>query len=320
MAWVKKLDRMVPGSSSIAYAQVQMARLADIVVNASSNWSYAQYVYDSNKTALILTHTSDAQIIMAWAATSTVVRNTNMYGGGSTASYTTYIAYKPVNGLSYAAITDTINPYDTTTYCADAGSYTFIKSFLSSGASDNIALYGGFFTVVVDDTDPNLFMFMTEPALSDNPDIGDLILCLDDGISELEEGGDSNTSIFGGVSTSQALMDQTPKAVTQAGLKIQFQDSAGTVIEDGILSPRQGDLITTTQRAGINQGYDRDRVSVSSDTGAYARGRKGFMSVEMLSAIRGDAMRNVRMTCTSNHYLHLDSGTVIPWESAPPLQ
>ena len=56
MAWVKRSDRMVPGASSVAVAQTQLARIADIVVDASSNWSYSQYVYDTTKTALVLTH------------------------------------------------------------------------------------------------------------------------------------------------------------------------------------------------------------------------------------------------------------------------
>jgi len=267
---------------------------------------------------------ASAQAVMAIATSSYPVSNSNLYQDNVQINKVVEMSFKPsASSDFYAKITDTVNPFDTATFCSDAGAYRFIIPYFES--TDYLDRHEGNWWFSVEDTDAGFYIFYTKGTFED--DMRDGCLCfIDDDVQAFEQLSnplDSEQSLFGaigGLYQDGPIVESSTAWNDSTGHRLSIRDYTGAIIEGFRPFGRTGSFNYTYE--SDSDGYIRERMSLSrahsSVTPTWEQGRKGIISADVMSLIRGDAKWNRIVYTGSKYFLHIRYGLVIPWESNKP--
>ncbi len=283
------------------------AYAATITGATGSQWSETQYgAYDTTALFVILTHADGAQMFLHVANTILIHADNSYLGVSNTRPGRLQIAFKPsLSGGTFAAVTDSVNPADTSTYCADAGSFRFhvIYSNVSSYDQfwkDNVQLY----TVIDKDS---AYMWLTSGLRGSTTET--MLIHADDAV-----GAPNFTSLNPGDTDKPfTLWDSSIFGGTLAG---QFYDNGGTF--------REGGIVLTARTSGMTWATDggQELMNVFRYEMTHATyGRKGLIDERVFCCIRSDSYGRHLLEKSGEDYRFLcwDQGPVFPWPTDEPV-
>lgn len=321
MAWNTAVTGLWSHSNTVTLQQTKLEIIADCIVSASANWSHSgSVVYDTNRIAIVLTHTDTAQLcIQTSTGTGTTTHANNTYRGSALGdALNPVIAYKDPGASSFPTIDNTNNPKDLSTFCSGADSYRFWRMLMGADAGDDNfhSVYKYPFYAIAHDTTSGLFLAMPRSGT----DIGiSMVFCLPDGVNP-DDPSDTYTSVFGIIDPRAVQNDESPVGAGAHGLKVQFRDDTGTIIEDGVLKTRSADLDFDYEFREPSFAVQREAFVLLSAS-SYTPGRKGIIDPQQMWACRADLAVNSRINCEGASFLHHQNGTVTAWGADdPPLQ
>lgn len=287
----------------VASFSLESGPTTDIVVNET--------IPDSTSDGTIYIDAS-SQVMFVSGSTNDYMRVDNTYNDGNIDGDVGHLlmSFKPGDsGDFYDPITDTVNPYDTSTYCDDAGAYRF---FWLDADNDNISdWYGRMYFVVSDSTAELIILYHNYDAAQATW----ITLCLVSAFSLFFDPSDTEDSLFlsltgGSSSTSSPLSNQM----------LAFKRSDGTRIEGGDVYYRDA-LLAKEYEDTLNDGPIRERVVVTrayDPDASWTQGRKGIVDPDKLSCVRSSLWSNLTMSASSKYFISPASTVVIPWENGVP--
>lgn len=297
----------VLGAGDYAGILARLRTFCALVTDAvGSDWTETAYgTYNGNALYVELTHGDGAQMFFNVgpfldAANMEIV---------TAAVQRLLISFKPSqSGGTFATVTDTVNPVDTSTYCADAGAFLFQWLRSSTGGVDDAFIAADIFFRMVIDTE-SAYMWFTSTE-DDNTTVKEMIIHADDAA-----GAPNFVSLEPG-DTYKAFTIWGDGVIVQSGTERgQFRDSSGVHQSGPVFSTREGNLNWATDlwRTGISLV----RVELTHPTA----GRKGIIDQRVYCRVRSDVYGRQLFHVPGTDYrmLHWDAGRCFPWPTDQPV-